>query len=66
MNVIQKKKSFLFNLFFFIEADAKAKINTLRSYYSKELKQQPQVQKSGAGRDDIYQFSVTKISSRYS
>ena len=37
------------------KADVKGKINTLRSYYSKELKKQSQSQKSGAGRDDIYQ-----------
>ena len=49
-----KKNSFLVNIFFFIEADVKVKTNTLRSYYSKELKQQSQRQKSGAGRDDIY------------
>ena len=55
MDVIQKKNSFLDNLFFFIEADVKAKINTLRSYYAKESKQQSQSQKSGAGREDIYQ-----------
>ena len=55
MDVIKKKNSFLDNLFFFIEENIKAKINTLRNYYSKELKQQSQSQKSGVGRDDIYQ-----------
>ena len=43
------------NFFFFVEGDVKAKINTLRSYYSKELQQQSQSQKGGAGRADIYQ-----------
>ena len=54
MDVIQKY-SFFVNLLFFIKADVKAKTNTLQSYYSKELKQQSQSQKSGAGRDNIYQ-----------
>ncbi|XP_057291927.1 uncharacterized protein LOC130614516 [Hydractinia symbiolongicarpus] len=35
------------------EGDVKRKINTLRSYYSKEL--QKSIPKSGAGRDEIYE-----------
>ena len=42
-------------LFFSSENEVKSKINTLRTYYSKELAKTKKSGKSGAGRDDVYE-----------